>query len=449
MIGGKVHTFALLAAVIVCAVCRVEDTVQYTPWCSRKVSAQLTVLIPRPAPSKRCQKYNSKRLYIVLLLLLLAGDVELNPGPSALTLTSLNPGPTDMKMKDETSPKLADEPISSIENFVLNRTKALKKKDGGLNRSDYSVSTRDGMQVTIKLNSALFELFKNEYGSFSENEEVLVTDKKTSQDRSKLITKVFMKLVYKRLKVAMTCYYTTSTILIQSNEKGQDGTGAAMIFTEHYLVPFLDHLVASFPMTNIQSDMKEKISRALSEEESKAMFCSVCLLPLTYRRLRGKKTVGVRSCASSSCQKMAHTSCVGEQSDIWLCVHHRELAGTGASVSVFGRQENPSSPPEGKASAINPQSERQTTAPQSGVPGSASGQPGGQLSSASSVTTGLASRHQEKSTTIPPSVAPGLASGAKGAGDHPTLRGPRAGFKTAGGADSYRTARGTAVTPSG
>ena len=82
MIGGKVFTYALLAAVAVCALCKTEDTVQYTPWCRCRVAAQYTVLLPRPIPSSRGQKYMGTKLYITLLLILLAGDVETNPGPS-------------------------------------------------------------------------------------------------------------------------------------------------------------------------------------------------------------------------------------------------------------------------------------------------------------------------------------------------------------------------------
>ena len=83
MIGGKVSIYALLAAVAVCPLCKSEGTVQYTPWSSCRVAVQYTILLPRTMPSKRGQKYKSKSLYIVLLLLL-AGDVELNPGPHTL-----------------------------------------------------------------------------------------------------------------------------------------------------------------------------------------------------------------------------------------------------------------------------------------------------------------------------------------------------------------------------
>ena len=80
---GKLYTVTLLAAVVLTAVTRVEDTVEYSPWCSCKVSVQFTVLLPRRAPCKRLhQKYENKRLCLGLLLVL-AGDVELNPGPNA------------------------------------------------------------------------------------------------------------------------------------------------------------------------------------------------------------------------------------------------------------------------------------------------------------------------------------------------------------------------------
>ena len=78
---GKLYTAALLAAVILTAVTRAEEAVEYSPWCSCKVSVQFTVLLPRRFPCKRFhQKHQNKRLHLVLLLLL-AGDVELNPGP--------------------------------------------------------------------------------------------------------------------------------------------------------------------------------------------------------------------------------------------------------------------------------------------------------------------------------------------------------------------------------
>ena len=80
---GKVYTFALLVVVMVTAVTRVEDTTEYSPWCSCRVPAQLTVLLPRSTPCKRLRhrRFENQRLYLVLLLLL-AGDVELNPGPT-------------------------------------------------------------------------------------------------------------------------------------------------------------------------------------------------------------------------------------------------------------------------------------------------------------------------------------------------------------------------------
>ena len=78
---GNVYIAALFAAVILTAVTKIEDTVSYSPWCSCRVSAHFTVLLPRPAPCRRHhRKHESRRLHIVLLLLL-AVDVELNPGP--------------------------------------------------------------------------------------------------------------------------------------------------------------------------------------------------------------------------------------------------------------------------------------------------------------------------------------------------------------------------------
>ena len=39
------------------------------------------MLLPRPTPCRCHRRFHSSRLYLTLLLLLLAGDVELNPGP--------------------------------------------------------------------------------------------------------------------------------------------------------------------------------------------------------------------------------------------------------------------------------------------------------------------------------------------------------------------------------
>ena len=95
---GKLYTVALLAAVVLAAITRVEDTVEYSPGCSWKVSAQFTVLLPRPAPCKRLHhKHENRRLQLVLLLLL-AGDVELNPGPE-VTIDIHNSDHSDNNVK--------------------------------------------------------------------------------------------------------------------------------------------------------------------------------------------------------------------------------------------------------------------------------------------------------------------------------------------------------------
>ena len=94
---GKEYTTALLASVILTAVTKIEDVVSYSPWCSCKVSAHFTVLLPRPAPCrKHHRKHENRRLYIVLLLLL-AGDIELNPGP-VNTLTGIFDSDSPIKM---------------------------------------------------------------------------------------------------------------------------------------------------------------------------------------------------------------------------------------------------------------------------------------------------------------------------------------------------------------
>lgn len=84
---GKVHRSVVLAVIIWTAIARVEETVTYSPWCSCKVPVQLTIMLPRPVPCTRHhQKHDNKRLYLVLLLLM-AGDVELNPGPTQVEKT--------------------------------------------------------------------------------------------------------------------------------------------------------------------------------------------------------------------------------------------------------------------------------------------------------------------------------------------------------------------------
>ena len=72
---------ALLVAVILTALTRRDETVEYTPWCSCRVAVRNIVLRPRLTPCARHRRFNSSRLYLSLLLLLLAGDIELNPGP--------------------------------------------------------------------------------------------------------------------------------------------------------------------------------------------------------------------------------------------------------------------------------------------------------------------------------------------------------------------------------
>ena len=94
---GKIYKHALLAVVILIAVIRVDETVEYSPWCSRQVPAQLTALLPRPAPCKYYRKNSNRRLYLILLLLL-AGDVELNPGPSHME--NITAGDTSLETRN-------------------------------------------------------------------------------------------------------------------------------------------------------------------------------------------------------------------------------------------------------------------------------------------------------------------------------------------------------------
>ena len=78
---GKVFICALLAAVSVTALFRFEETIEFSPWCSCRVPVKLLLMLPRNGPCKQHKRFKSSRLYLTVLLLLLAGDVELNPGP--------------------------------------------------------------------------------------------------------------------------------------------------------------------------------------------------------------------------------------------------------------------------------------------------------------------------------------------------------------------------------
>ena len=79
---GKVFRCALLAAVFLTALTRYEEAIEFSPWCSQRVPVKLILMVPRPSPCKRHRRFNSSRLYLTLLLLLLSGDIELNPGPA-------------------------------------------------------------------------------------------------------------------------------------------------------------------------------------------------------------------------------------------------------------------------------------------------------------------------------------------------------------------------------
>ena len=76
---GTVFRSFLLASVVLTALTKAEQTNEYSPWSSCRVHAQFTVLLPRSSPCQQHKRFHGCRLYLTLLLLLLAGDVELNP----------------------------------------------------------------------------------------------------------------------------------------------------------------------------------------------------------------------------------------------------------------------------------------------------------------------------------------------------------------------------------
>ena len=81
MFGAVFRSF-LIAAVAITALMKLEETIEYSPHASRcKVQAQLIVVLPRSVPCQRHKRFEGSRLYLTVLLLLLAGDVEMNPGP--------------------------------------------------------------------------------------------------------------------------------------------------------------------------------------------------------------------------------------------------------------------------------------------------------------------------------------------------------------------------------
>ena len=81
---GVVYRLALLAAVISAALIRRDEGVEYSPWCSCPVPVRLMILRPRHSPCKQHNRFRNSQMYLSLLLLLLAGDIELNPGPVSM-----------------------------------------------------------------------------------------------------------------------------------------------------------------------------------------------------------------------------------------------------------------------------------------------------------------------------------------------------------------------------
>ena len=102
---GAVFRAFLLALIILTAITKQEAVTEYTPWCRYRVQAHLIVIQPRPNPCQRHKRFFSARLYITLLLLLLSGDVEINPGP-VQSVTDLSPSGsvTSLTANDVTNP---------------------------------------------------------------------------------------------------------------------------------------------------------------------------------------------------------------------------------------------------------------------------------------------------------------------------------------------------------
>ena len=100
MFGTVFRNFLLVIVALVAAM-KVDEAPEYSPWSGFKVQAQLLPLLPRPVPCRRHRRFNKASLYLTLLLILLAGDVELNPGPVETFVDQLKMAKIDSQNRDE------------------------------------------------------------------------------------------------------------------------------------------------------------------------------------------------------------------------------------------------------------------------------------------------------------------------------------------------------------
>ena len=109
MMFGTVFRFFLTTAVILTSLAKNESAIEHSPWCHCRVQAQYTLLLPRPSPCQQHRRFYRSKLYLTLLLLLLAGDVELNPGPDLTSVMSGTQGRRSQPLRLSSGQDLSQE----------------------------------------------------------------------------------------------------------------------------------------------------------------------------------------------------------------------------------------------------------------------------------------------------------------------------------------------------
>ena len=223
-------------------------------------------LLPRRSPCGCHPRLTSCKLYLAVLLLLTAGDIELNPGPvinpSMIDDTQL---PRETVLTSSAVPHSQIQPLSvaadsneyrsfyhtheaEVNCYKLNRANALKRKNCGLSRNDFTVTKNDnGRQVTILCNTALYELLKEQLMGYLEMMGVTVIGQRVGYDQNGAAVKQLFNLVFQftansKRKITVTMYHTTSSILMQSSGKPIGENSVSMSFLTEYMLPFLEKL---------------------------------------------------------------------------------------------------------------------------------------------------------------------------------------------------------------